>query len=156
VVRERGIEFTHPLMRENWRVFRFDAGWTAEQHARAQAVWPKIQRFARMLHEAGVPITIGTDLANPFVAPGFDTVAEMQLHGEAGIPPWAVLRMATSGAAETMGLNQRIGRIAEGLEADVVFFDADPSRDLANAFHARAVLVNGAFHNAATLRRQAD
>jgi imidazolonepropionase-like amidohydrolase len=151
-VRDTGLEFTHPVMRDNWRVFRFDLGWQPEHYARARAVWPKIQRFARMLHEAGVPLTIGTDLANPFVSPGFDTIAEMRLHQEAGIPSWAVLRMATSDAAETLHMEDRIGRIARGMEADIVFVDADPTTDVANAGRTRAVLINGAYHDAAALR----
>lgn len=151
-VRDTGAEFVHPLVRENWRVFRFDIGWTPEHYARARAVWPKIQRFARMLHEAGVPLTIGTDLANPFVSPGYDTIAELKLHQDAGIPAWDILRMATSDAAETLHMEDRIGRLARGMEADVVFLDADPTTDVANAFRTRGVLVNGAYHDATTLR----
>jgi imidazolonepropionase-like amidohydrolase len=151
-VRDSGADFTHPLMRANWRVFRFDLGWQPEHYVRARAVWPKIQRFARMLHEAGVPLTIGTDLANPFVSPGFDTIAEMRLHQEAGIPAWAVLRMATSDAAETMHMEDRIGRLTRGMEADVVFVNADPTIDVANAGRTRAVLIDGVYHDAAALR----
>jgi len=151
-VRDSGAEFVHPLMRENWRTFRFDIGWRPEHYARAQAVWPKIQRFARMLHEAGVPLTIGTDLANPFVSPGYDTIAEMRLHQDAGIPAWDILRMATSDAAETMHMEDRIGRLARGMEADVVFVGADPTTDVANAMQTRAVLLNGVLHDAASLR----
>lgn len=151
-VRESGAALTHPLMRENWRVFRFDIGWGPEHYARARAVWPKIERFARMLHETGVPLAVGTDLANPFVSPGYDTLAEMQLHSAAGIPNWAVLGMATSDAARSMGLQDRIGRIADGMEADIVFLAADPSLDLADIERTRAVLINGVFYDAAALR----
>ncbi|MGH6952004.1 MAG: amidohydrolase family protein, partial [Vitreimonas sp.] len=151
-VREGGIELTHPLMRENWRTFRFDIGWGPENYARARAVWPKIQRFARMLHEAGVPLIIGTDQANPFVSPGYDTLAEMRLHGAAGIPNWAVLRMATSDAAQAMGLSDRIGRIAQGFEADIVFMAADPTADLANLDRTHTVLLDGVLYDAAALR----
>jgi len=153
-VREAGAEFAHPLVRENWRVFRFDTGWTPENYARARAVWPKIQRFTRMLYEAGVPLTLGTDLANPFVSPGHDLHTEMRLHQEAGIPAWAVLRMATSGAAETLGLADSIGRIARGYEADVVFTAGDPSQDVANIRGVRAVLLDGQAHDAQALRER--
>jgi len=151
-VRDTGAEFVHPLVRENWRVFRFDIGWQPEHYSRARAVWPKIQRFARMLQEAGVPLTIGTDLANPFVSPGYDTIAEMRLHQDAGIPAWSILRMATSDAARTMHMEDRIGRLSRGMEADVVFLDADPTTDVANAMQTRAVLLNGIYHDAASLR----
>jgi len=74
------------------------------------------------------------------------------LHQDAGIPAWDVLRMATSDAAETLHMEDRIGRLARGMEADVVFMDADPTADLANAMRTRAVLLNGAYHEAASLR----
>lgn len=151
-VRDTGAAFVHPLMQDNWRTFRFDIGWRPEHYGRARAVWPKIQRFARMLHEAGVPLTIGTDLANPFVSPGYDTIAEMRLHQDAGIPAWDILRMATSDAAETMHMADRIGRLARGMEADVVFIGADPTTNVANAMQTRAVLLNGVYHDATSLR----
>jgi imidazolonepropionase-like amidohydrolase len=153
-VRDQGIEFAHPLVRENWRVFRFDLGWRSEHYERARAIWPKIQRFARMLYDAGIPLTIGTDLANPFMSPGYDLHTEMRLHQETGIPAWAVLRMATSDAAETLQLSDRIGRLAPGMEADVVFVGEDPTTDIANVGDTRAVLIDGAYHDAATLRAQ--
>ncbi|MBP6690140.1 MAG: amidohydrolase family protein [Hyphomonadaceae bacterium] len=142
-VRDHFIDYTHPGMRENWRTFRFDIGWTQDDYTRARAVWPKIMRFARMLYEAGVPLTIGTDLANPFVAPGADVHTEMRLYQDAGIPSWAVLRMATNNAAETLGLDESIGRLSPGYEADIVFTLADPSRDVANIENVSGVLLNG-------------
>lgn len=151
-IRDANLEYAHPLMRAFWQRFRFDAGWAPEHYARAHAVWPKLLRFARMLHEAGVPLTLGTDLANPFVAPGADLIAEMRLHQDAGIPAWAVLHMATTGAAQTMGIADRTGRIARGMEADVVFLDADPTVDVANAMQTRAVLLDGRMFDPAALR----
>jgi imidazolonepropionase-like amidohydrolase len=152
-VRDAGIEFAHPAMVNNWRrVFRFDAGWSAQDYERAQAVWPKVLRFARMLYEAGVPLTIGDDFANPFVAPGADMHAEMRLYHEAGIPPWAILRMATSDAAQSLRLEGDLGRIARGLQADIVFLDQDPSLDIVDISAVRSVVTNGAYVDAEALR----
>lgn len=153
LVRDAGLEFAHPLMVQNWNtLFRFDLGWSGEDYRRAQAVWPKILRFARMLYDAGVPLTIGDDFANPFVAPGADMHTEMRLYQEAGIPPWAILRMATSGAAASMRLDDQIGRLERGLQADVVFLTADPSRDIANVGAMRGVLLDGRYFDTAALR----
>ncbi len=135
----------HPDMVANWQAgFRFDAGWGPEDYARAKVVWPKVLRFLRMLHEAGVPLTIGTDLANPFVSPSSSMAREMFLHGEAGIPAWDVLRLATAGAADRIGVGDRTGRLAPGMEADIVFLGRDPSLDLSAVSDVRAVLSNGA------------
>src|SRR5690606_2737490 len=99
-VRDEYLTLSHPDLVENWNTFfRFDLGWRPEDYARAKAVWPKILRFARLLHEAGVPMTLGTDQANPFVAPGASLMQEMKLHEDAGIEKWDILRMATSEAA---------------------------------------------------------
>jgi imidazolonepropionase-like amidohydrolase len=51
--------------------------------------------------------------------------------------------MATSGAAEILGIGKRTGRIKPGYEADIVFLTADPSVDVANAEKVFGVLNNG-------------
>jgi imidazolonepropionase-like amidohydrolase len=48
----------------------------------------------------------------------------------AGIPPWEVLRLATSGAAERLGMAERTGSIAPGLAADIVFLNGAGSTAL--------------------------
>ncbi|WP_406852125.1 amidohydrolase family protein [Brevundimonas sp. BH3] len=149
---------THPDMMANWESgFRFDMGWEPIDYERAKAAWPKVLRFLRMLHEAGVPLTIGTDLANPFVSPSGAMAREMVLHGEAGIPAWDVLRMATSDAADRIGVGERTGRLAIGKEADIVFLGRDPSLDLSAVSDVRAVLNNGvAVRSALDQGHQAD
>jgi hypothetical protein len=114
------------------------AGWTPEDYTRARAVMPKVLAFARLLHEAGVPMMIGTDGGG-----GIMMDREMQLHREAGIPVWEVLRMATSGAADIMAMGDRIGRIEKGYEADLAVFDADPVADVRAIGQVYAVIDNG-------------
>jgi imidazolonepropionase-like amidohydrolase len=99
---------------------------------------PKVLAFARLLHEAAVPMMIGTDGGG-----GIMMDREMQLHREAGIPVWDVLRMATSGAADIMGMGERIGRIEKGYEADLAVFDADPVADVRAIGQVYAVINNG-------------
>jgi len=155
-VRDRDLPAAHPAFAESWRTrFRFDLGWQPSDYARAKAVWPKVLRLVRMLYEAGVPMTIGTDMNNPFVVPGASLAREMQLHAQAGIPNWAVLRMATSEAARALGMAQRTGRLRPGLEADIVFLSADPSVDLAAVAAPVGVLADGRFHDPAVLRARA-
>lgn len=142
----------HPDMQANWsQVFRFDLGWTAEDYARARAVWPKVLELTRRMHEAGVPLTLGTDMANPFIAPGRSMAREAVLHQEAGIPAWDVLRMATTDAARRLGIADRTGALVVGQEADIVFLSADPATDLNALTQVRAVLSDGALHDPETL-----
>lgn len=149
----RDLAFDHPALAANWQAgFRFDAGWSAADYQRAQAIWPKLLRFTRMLHDAGVPMTIGTDQANPFVAPGISVAREMDLHRQAGIAPWAVLRMATSDAARLLGIGDRTGALKPGMEADILFVGADPLPDMMRIADVRAVLSDGVLHDPKPLR----
>jgi imidazolonepropionase-like amidohydrolase len=68
---------------------------------------------------------------------------EMALHQQAGIPPWAVLRMATVDAARLIGVGDRTGALKPGLEADILFIAADPRPDLNRVAEVRAVVNNG-------------
>mgnify|MGYP000613312489 CR=1 FL=1 len=152
-VAERDAAFAHPDMVTNWRtLFRFDLGWMPEDYARAQQVWPKVLEMTRLAYEAGVPMTIGTDLANPWVAPGISMSREMALHREAGIPAWAVLRMATIEGARLLGIDERTGRIAPGHEADLLFVRANPLEDFAHLQQVSAVVTDGTLLDPAELR----
>ena len=71
-------------------------------------------------------------------------------------PSGAVLRMATCDAADILRIGDRTGRIARGLEADVVFLTADPAADVMNAARVHAVLNNGRFLPAGDLRGGAE
>jgi imidazolonepropionase-like amidohydrolase len=153
---ERDIAFAHPDMATNWRtLFRFDLGWQPADYTRAQAVWPRVLELAKRIYEAGIPMTIGTDLANPFVAPGISVSREMELFAEAGIPSWAVLRMATVEGAKQLGIDNRTGRIAAGYEADILFTRSNPLEDFANLADVSLVLSDGVAHDPQGLRDRA-
>jgi len=114
-------------------------GWTEDDFIRARAAMPKVLEFAQVLYEAGVPMMIGTDGRGG----GPDYARELALHVEAGIPIWAVLRMATSGAAELLGMSERTGRITEGREADIVFLRSNPALDVGSVRDVAMVLADG-------------
>lgn len=154
--REKDVDWADPSMVENWRTaFRFDLGWAPEDYARAKAVWPKVQRFVRMLHAAGVPLTLGTDMNNPFVAPGVSLAREAELHVEAGIPVWDVLAMGTSIAARSLKMDDRAGHLEPRMEADIVFLDADLLLDILALSRVVAVVENSRLHRPDDLRREA-
>lgn len=141
---EADLHAAHPALVENWRAaFRLDLGWRADDYRRARAVWPKVLRLVRMLHEAGVPMSIGTDMNNPWVAPGASYLRELRLHADAGLQPWDILRLATSDGAAALGVDDRTGRLAEGMEADVVFLADDPRQDIGRVASAVLVLDDG-------------
>lgn len=75
------------------------------------------QAPSRRLHEAGVPLLVGTDGTGG--GPLF--LRELELHVEAGIPVGDVLALATTKAAERLGLAGRTGLLEADFEADIVF-----------------------------------
>lgn len=84
----------------------------------------------KALYDAGARLLIGTDSGIDITEPGTSMVEEMERFAGAGIPVPAILRMATVDAAAYLGLSGRIGRVAPGMDADLVLLADDPLRTL--------------------------
>ncbi|MNO00645.1 allantoinase [compost metagenome] len=66
----------------------------------------------------------------------------MQLLVQAGFTPVEALQSATSKPARRFGLQDR-GRIAEGLRADLVLVDGDPTTCISDSLSIQAVWLKG-------------
>lgn len=71
-------------------------------------------------------VAAGTDL---FRAPKQYQSEELLIRAEV-LPPAEVLRQATVMGAEVVGMQDRLGRVAEGYLADLLVVDGDPLADL--------------------------
>jgi imidazolonepropionase-like amidohydrolase len=87
------------------------------------------QAAVRALHQAGVPILVGTDTPNPGTTYGASVHAELALLVACGLTPVEALHGATAAPAREFGLIDR-GRIETGRRADLLLIDGDPSRDI--------------------------
>jgi imidazolonepropionase-like amidohydrolase len=97
----------------------------------------------RRLHREGVRLTVGSDLASPWVIPGVALHQEMALLESAGIRPSEVLRLATHNGAEALGIAGQTGTVEAGKRADLVVLEADPLAGIANTRRIRYVLLGG-------------
>jgi imidazolonepropionase-like amidohydrolase len=129
---DEGVELM--LERGTWLVPTLTAGDTTEEIANNPAVpepvrakmrdlgRPELDAFRRAA-EAGLKVAMGTDCP---VAPHGTNLRELQLMAENGYTPEQALVAATSGAAELMGLGDRLGTIEAGKLADLVVVGGDP------------------------------
>lgn len=100
------------------------------------------------LHAAGVPVVAGTD-----GMAGFTLQAELEYYRRAGISAPDILRLATLGSAEVMGLDERVGRIAPGQRADLILASGQPDRDIADIENVDWVMKDGEIIDPAALYR---
>jgi imidazolonepropionase-like amidohydrolase len=95
--------------------------------------------YVRQMWEAGVPLAVGTDWAEP----GLATLSEIALLHESGIPMADSLAIATLGSATAIGLEGEVGAIEPGLRADLVLWDENPLADPRGLFAGRTVIKDG-------------
>jgi imidazolonepropionase-like amidohydrolase len=87
-----------------------------------------------------VTILSGSDVG---VFPHGDNARELELMVAYGLPAVDALKSATSVAARVLHLEERIGRIREGLLADLVAVEGDPTREIASLRRVRLVVKDG-------------
>ena len=107
----------------------------------ASRVWARYLELTRLMHDAGVTILAGSDLA-PW---GGSLHRELEYLVEAGLSPAAAIAAATSQATAFLGIAHDVGTIEPGKRADLVLLDGDPLADIANTRRIAAVVVGGVF-----------
>jgi len=83
-----------------------------------------------MAREAGVRIAMGTDAGTPFNRHG-SNASELSYLVQHGFSPAEAIESATYQAAQLLGLEEIIGSIAPGKQADVILLDQNPLKDIA-------------------------
>jgi imidazolonepropionase-like amidohydrolase len=68
---------------------------------------------------------------------------ELSIYSDAGVPNATVIKLATSQAAEAIGVGDQLGQIAPGYLADITILDGDPLADIANTLNVSEVMKNG-------------
>lgn len=110
------------------------------------ALTPYLKRNVKMLHDGGAVLALGTDKSfAPFA------IREMQLLADAGLPPLAIIKAATSNAARFLDRDEEFGAVAVGKSADLVLLTADPTADIMNIQAIEAVIQAGRIVDRAAL-----
>ncbi|MBX3132349.1 MAG: amidohydrolase family protein [Gemmatimonadaceae bacterium] len=109
---------------------------------RGQHMQPRLEDVIRRAHALGVRIAAGAD--TDYGRESTTRIAhEVMRFTALGLSPKDALATATSGAAELLGSGNRIGRIAEGYEADLIILEHDPLSDPGTLRDPLLVITNG-------------
>jgi imidazolonepropionase-like amidohydrolase len=92
--------------------------------------------------QAGIRLGVGSDSGSRDDA--FATAREVELFVASGVPAAAAIAAATSTNAEILNLQDRLGRIRPGFQADLIAVESDPALDVAKLRTVSFVMKGGA------------
>ena len=153
--RDEALRWVHPAHLHYWRSGppRID---DAEARLERQRTITHLKRFLGRAHARGVTVAIGTDSPFPRLPPGFSLHDEMGVYADAGIAPVDILRSATSVNARVLRVEGRAGRIAPGLDADLVAVRGNPLHDIRDVNNVQMVARRGEILDPAKLLREVE
>jgi len=114
-----------------------------------RAAFERAKANVRALAQAGVLILAGTDAPNVGTAHGISLHGELALLVKGGLTPTQALKAATSNVAVAFNLTER-GFITQGMKADFVLLDKDPTVDITHTRAISSVYKNGHLINYAS------
>ena len=109
---------------------------------RGRHMLPRVREMVKRARDAGVKIVSATDT-------GYGPESTTRISHELaefvaiGMSPAEALRSATTVAAELFGIGNRTGRVAAGLEADLIVLERNPLDDIGAVQDVLMVINNG-------------
>jgi imidazolonepropionase-like amidohydrolase len=115
------------------------AGWKKGVDPEPARIAAKRQSFKAAL-AAGVTLCFGGDVG---VYAHGDNVRELEIMVDYGLPLVDAIRIATSGNAKMFHLDDRMGSVRQGMLADLIAVDGDPTRDIKALRRVKLVMKAG-------------
>ena len=98
--------------------------------------------FINEYKNRGGRVTTGSDSGFIYQLYGFSYVRELELLREAGFHPLEVIRSATLNGAEALGMDEKIGSIEIGKQADLILIEENPLKNLKVLYGTGAIKLN--------------
>src|SRR5262249_42328038 len=135
MMRERGMSLVPTL-----KLFTYELGRAGLPPSVIEAVLGNAEAQLRAFAGLGGQVLFGTDVG--YMA-DYDPTDEYVLMARAGLTFSQILAALTTAPASRFGAATRTGRIAPGLEADLVVVDGDPATDIRALGRVRMTLRRG-------------
>jgi imidazolonepropionase-like amidohydrolase len=126
------------LSEDEQRALHYEPRYSADMFANVQA---NVKKLVAM----GADVGIGTDIGNPSTQLFGRYPDELRHFAALGIPNADILRRATSLNARIIDMQERIGSIEKGREADLIAVRGDPLADLRALDRVDVVMKGGIF-----------
>ena len=128
---ESGTALVPTLVVTRCGAFFDELGVPAWMQERSLSAGPRHIESYRMAIEAGVEIMVGSDMPPFWMFEGAPAVIrEMEHMSEFGLGPAATLRAGTLTTARWLGIDDRVGTIEVGKQADLIAVPGDPLADI--------------------------
>ena len=141
-MRVNGTAFVPTLMAYTGIRERLGTGvFTPQVEVKVRETLSVVGQAARNAHARGVRVVFGTDAG---VFEHGRNAEEFAMYVDlVGMTPTEVLRSATIDAAEVLGMEGEIGRLAPGYSADLIAVRGDPQADISALSDVDYVMVRG-------------
>jgi len=118
-----------------------DGGFLPPNSAKkALEVGPQMQDMLRIAYEGGVNIAFGTDTG---VSKHGDNAQEFQYMIAAGMSEMEAIEAATTVAAKHIEMDDKIGSLKDGMQADLIAVDGNPLDDIEELLDVDFVMKGG-------------
>ena len=149
------VKYATPYLRGWWGMgvegVDSEGDWAAIRHGKELRL-----KVVRALHDAGVPLLVGTDTPHAFVVPGFAVHDEIQLLVRAGLSPFDAIAAATVNVGKFLRRPKTVGLVAPGAQADLVLLKGNPLEDVKNLSQISGVMRRGRWYPQEELQRGLD
>jgi imidazolonepropionase-like amidohydrolase len=95
--------------------------------AKAKSMTKRHQASFKTAHQSGIAIAMGTDAGTPFNYHG-ENAQELERMVAFGMTPMQAIVASTATAAQLIGIQDSVGTLTKGMEADLVILKGNPLR----------------------------
>jgi len=126
---DRGTFYVPTITAGKWvaEMAEIDGYYPPVVRPKAREIGPLIQNTFAEAYSFGVPIAFGTDAG---VFPHGLNAREFEYMVEVGMPEMEAIKSATTVAAGVLGLEDQIGSIRPGMQADIIAVSGNPLNDI--------------------------